>query len=164
MTCKHRRRKADKPVPPELFGRDHWSTFAYAETRCVDHRGLLDLRHMRCNPDRHPLLAHLNDWRPSNGTRLAGFFELGNAPERLLEEHDDWDCLFDLEQAGLLNVLTGISGIVIMTPRGQAAAAALRVHKQGQQPFATFRWNPEWLSLSAESIAPRAKPRRGACV
>lgn len=40
-----------------LFGKDHWSTFAYIETRCVDHKGVPDRNHMRTDRDRHPALA-----------------------------------------------------------------------------------------------------------
>ena len=36
------------------FGKDHWSTFAYIETRCVDRKGRLEKRNMRCDVDRHP--------------------------------------------------------------------------------------------------------------
>jgi hypothetical protein len=28
------------PVPIELWGKDHWTTLAYIETRCVDYDGV----------------------------------------------------------------------------------------------------------------------------
>lgn len=46
------------PVPVEKFGKDHWSTFAYIETRCVDYKGVPDRDHMRCDVDRHPGLVN----------------------------------------------------------------------------------------------------------
>lgn len=46
-----------RPVPVEMWGKDHWSTFGYIETRCVDHDGVPDREHMRCDTDLHPGLA-----------------------------------------------------------------------------------------------------------
>ena len=42
----------------EDFGHDHWSAFAYLETRCVNHRGRPDTRHMRVDLKRHPGKGH----------------------------------------------------------------------------------------------------------
>lgn len=47
---------AETPVPVAAWGKDHWSTLAYVETRTVDHKGLLDHDHMRCSPGLHPML------------------------------------------------------------------------------------------------------------
>lgn len=43
-------------IPVALWGKDHWSTFAYIETRIVDHGGMLLHDHMRCDANRHPIL------------------------------------------------------------------------------------------------------------
>jgi hypothetical protein len=96
-------------VDPVMFGKDHWSTFAYVETRCVDYKGVLDGDHMRCHGARHPMLA--------GAGRRAGV--IGGAdgapyPTRLkragdgspveLSDHDDYDCIDDLIACGLVSV------------------------------------------------------------
>lgn len=86
---------ARDPVPMELFGRDHWSTLLYLETRCVDHGGKPAIAHMRCDPHRHPDLAHTK-WTEDIPTRAKGYS---------LAKHDDWDCVEDLIAAGLLRRL-----------------------------------------------------------
>ena len=115
------------------FGKDHWSLLAYVEACCVDHGGVLDLRHMRCNPCRHPLLADSRvhrGWKPEWGTRLKG--------GTILEHHDDWDCLEDLEEAGLVEIVSTVNGIVRLTPSGETLAARLRLHKQRGGGYANF--------------------------
>lgn len=76
-TGKERRaadRLAERPaVTPATWGRDHWSTLAYIETRIVDHSGVPSREHMRCDPKRHPLLAHDGSRGGSpSPTRLTG--------------------------------------------------------------------------------------------
>jgi hypothetical protein len=121
------------PVPPKFFGKDHWSTFGYIECRVVDNGGLINNQHMRCDPKRHPGLAHI-PWR--NGdipTRLQGGVKL--------PKHDDWDCFYDLEAAGLLkDESTGIRPRVILTKLGHSVAARLREHKASGGSFASFTW------------------------
>jgi hypothetical protein len=100
------------PVPMTLFGTDHWSTFAYVETRTVDHNGLLNHDQMRCHANRHPaMLAAKTPVSPPGGdgsrypTRTKasptvgadGTYGVTEVPE-----HDDYDCLDDLIAAGLL--------------------------------------------------------------
>ena len=43
---------ASSSITVDEFGKDHWSLFAYIETRCVDHKGVLDLAHMRTKNSR----------------------------------------------------------------------------------------------------------------
>ena len=134
-----------KFVPVERFGKDHWSLLAYVETRCVDsatNTGQLDPLRVRCNPKRHPLMAvsrgfEPRRWEPSYGSRLRAT-RTGRVPQ--LKTHDDWDCLDDLETAGLVEVLSLVNGFVRMTPSGLKVAAALRAHKAEGGVFATFRW------------------------
>ena len=115
------------------FAKDHWSLLAYIETRCVETHLLyagLDKRRMRCNPYRHPLLAHRRDWSPRWGTRLAN--------GQVLADHDDWDCLDDLEAVGLVEILSLINGFVRLTESGISMCAGLRAHKINGGTFATF--------------------------
>lgn len=95
---------ATAPIPPEQFGRDHYSTFAYAEARAVENRGQLNHDHMRCHSSRHPLLAlakrsGIND-ASGYSTRLRA--RAGQVVEQA--DHDDYDCLDDLVAAGWLCV------------------------------------------------------------
>lgn len=116
------------PVPVALFGKDHWSTFAYVETRIVDHAGMLDHNHMRCDADQHPLLmsaknrmitvglskypTKLKSSTTPNAEGVFGFAELA--------DHDDYDCLEDMITAGLLTVvMPQADGNVFCDARGK---------------------------------------------
>ena len=114
-------------VPIEDFGKDHWSTFGYIEIRVVDHDGRVVNEHLRCINKRHPFFAHRGGDATNYPTELRG--------GRKLSGHDDWDCLEDLENAGLLyNVGTGVNPVFRLTDRGREIAGQLRGHKgQGGQ-------------------------------
>lgn len=95
---------ATTPIAPEQFGRDHYSTFAYAEARAVENQGSLNHDHMRCHSQRHPLLAL---------AKRSGTNDASRYPTRLraragqivdLPDHDDYDCLDDLVAARWLSV------------------------------------------------------------
>lgn len=135
----------------DKFGKDHWSLLAYVQHCCVNGRegtGRLDRQRMRCNSGVRPLLAgaHLQ-WKLSHSTRLAGFsdFEDRGDPEKAiaagvqLRDHDDWDCLDDLEAAGYVEVLSLVNGFVRLTKSGLEAAAQLSAHKAQGGQFAGFR-------------------------
>jgi hypothetical protein len=139
------------PTPVERFGKDHWSVLAYAETCCVDgKKGLGTVIHarMRCNSNKRPLRGSGAAWRASYSTRLKGFFEydmrgdtgMAVAAGFQLMDHDDWDCLDDLEAAGFVEVISMVNGVVRMTPLGYEVAAAVRKHKAEGKMFATFVW------------------------
>lgn len=109
-------------IPIEHFGQDHWSTFAYVETCVVDHGGLVTKERMRCIDQRHPFFAHRGGDASRYPTRLKG--------ERVQTNHDDWDCIDDLEAAGLLeNKGTGATPVFCLTVYGEEVAGRLRVHK-----------------------------------
>src|ERR1017187_2088113 len=88
-------------VPMEKFGKDHWSTFGYIETRITDYRGMLEHDHMRCNEIRHPLWAGAGTRAAFVGgmasgteypTRLKGEeTEPGHFSMENLCDHDDYD-------------------------------------------------------------------------
>jgi hypothetical protein len=126
------------------FGKDHWSTFAYADS-CISDNQPIDPRKMRTNETTHPLLA-VNSvtfkFKPEHGSRLHGYFDeksKGNdVSHLLLTTHDDWDCLEDCEKAGLVDIRSTINGIVKLTSYGEAVAAELRHHKANGGMFATF--------------------------
>lgn len=153
----------ERPVSLHLWGKDHWSTLAYAETCAVDGQAL-EIARMRCDWERHPSL--ISSMHSLSGkkypTRLAGGVDL--------EDHDDWDCLYDAQNAGLLTIQgamsdafevqpgrrghidvhgprkertngrweTGRKITVKFTPRGLAVVSALRAHKADGGSFGTF--------------------------
>ena len=116
------------PVPVADWGRDHWSTLAYLETRVVDEGGRVDPYRMRCDGSRHPEKvrftpggAHGSGGYP---TRLRGGVELAG--------HDDWDCLEDAIAAGLLKPQDGADKLrnrYALTELGELFCAKLRAHK-----------------------------------
>jgi len=117
-------------VPIEKFGKDHWSTFAFLETRCVEYKGSIAIEKMRCDPDWHPQYVHLGTFK-KYPTILRGGEEL--------PDHDDWDCVDDLEAAGLLEqVGTGENPRVRLTPYGWGVAGRIRAYKAVGGTFAEF--------------------------
>ena len=104
------------PVPMNRWGKDHWTTFAYVETCWVDHRGMLNHDKMRCDAKRHPMFHAAKRRGMALGTNVDG----GRYPTRLKSEtpgpdgqwgmvelsgHDDYDCLDDAIQAGLIEAV-----------------------------------------------------------
>ncbi len=68
-------------IPPEQWGRDHFTTLLYLETRVVDHDGKLSDPHMRQKYSGYP--CQLRD---------------GELPN-----HGDYECLEDMRTAGLID-------------------------------------------------------------
>lgn len=60
-----------------------------------------------------------------------------NPSDRLLG-HDDWDCLNDLEAAGLLDILSTNDGLFLLTKNGSAVVFKLRDHKVLNGTYSTF--------------------------
>lgn len=142
-------------VEPERFGKDHYSTLAYVESRCVDHDGALEAAHMRCNARRHRLLASTG-LRTSQITRDRGWRDswgsiLKNG-EQPYPKHDDWDCVEDLIACGWMEVAEWEPHVpahpdsqfgsrkirLALTEEGRRIAAALREHKMDGGGFGTF--------------------------
>lgn len=122
-----------KTYTVEQFGKDHWSLMAYCETREMDHHGGLDRRHLR-------LKNTAGTWKPEYGTRLFGYFqEGGNDASLLVLDHDDMDCLCDLEEAGLVeNIWTGFQPVIKLTEYGRAVMVQIHAHKAEGKHFASF--------------------------
>lgn len=122
-----------RPVPIQFWGKDHWSTLAYLECRAVDHKGVIARQHMRCDPERHPGLAHM-PWDMDCPTYLACGVKL--------PQHDDWDCFEDAKAAGMLTLEgTGVHPIVRFTAEGLRVASLLRTHKANGGTFSNFTFN-----------------------
>lgn len=121
-------------TPIQKWGKDHWSLLAYVECRCVDNKGELDRRHMRCNEKNHPLLSH-GLLSPQKGD-YAYPTRLKNA--EIIAGHDDWDVLDDLEKAGFIDIFSMVNACVKMTVKGNKIAAKLRAHKTEGKNYAEF--------------------------
>lgn len=133
-------------IPMDRWGKDHWSTLAYVEICTVDHQrapgiGEVTRERMRANPCTHPMLAHLREWNPKCGTRLKGFKSHEETPDLCLAHHDDWDCLDDMEAAGLVEMYSTVNGYVQITNLGRHLAHQLREHKANGGTFASFEPN-----------------------
>lgn len=124
-------------VPMGLWGKDHWSLLAYVETRCVDHHGKLEELKMSCNPAKHPdhnasyPFSGESRWKDEYSTRLRN---------SSLKGHDDWDCLDDLQTAGLLKILS--KNEVKLTDAGTTITGQLRAHKARGGKYADFNPQP----------------------
>lgn len=107
----------DQYVSISLFGKDHWSTLAYIETRMVDYSGFMIARdaRMRTLAHNHRIFSHRPTDNLQNNKTMAMLGKRGDDPDgdnvRLgtflndgtrLPGHDDWDCIQDLAAAGLL--------------------------------------------------------------
>lgn len=132
-------------VRREDWGKDHFSTLVYIETRCVDYKGVPFLDHLRCNPARHQRHG-------GRAARLVGTSARRDEPWKYgsvirggvrIPEHDDWDVLDDLVNAGLLEWNgTGENPVFKMTESGWALVQAIRKHKAAGGQFSDFREAP----------------------
>jgi hypothetical protein len=119
-------------IPIKRWGKDHWSTFAYLETRCVDHDGDIDRHHLRVDALRHPGLGHCV-WSTDYPTRLKG----GDT----ITPHDDVDCIEDMVAAGLVEWGgSGVNPSISLTALGLMVANALRNHKASGGSFGSFEY------------------------
>lgn len=157
----------DDFVRPALWGKDHWSTFAYIEDRCVqfgdpyivgiDGHMKTNRRHIRVFVDERAFNSprarrFFNgrgqpDWRPEHATRLNDGTQV--------EDHDDWMCLQDFLAAGLVRCRGNEiqpRRKIRLTPLGLEVAARLRAHKAGGGNFAAFRWQPEGVAVDAQEL------------
>jgi hypothetical protein len=132
------------PVPMTLFGTDHWSTFAYVETRTVDYKGLLDHDRMRCHAGRHPVMRHAKrrvSGSSADGSRYPTRIKASATPDTdgrygvtEVPDHDDYDCLDDLIVAGLLEPrmpVVGPGGWYVDAAYGYTVSAAGGVIRPG---------------------------------
>lgn len=131
-----------KIVKVKDFGKDHWSLLAYIGTRCVDYGCVLDVSHMRA---KHPVMSQnsmgQNFWKPEYSTKLFGYWNKDDTknPERMLKNHDDFDCLEDLERAGFIeDVGTMINPYAKLTKEGAEVEGFLIKHKTDGGYYSTF--------------------------
>ena len=80
-------------------------------------------------------------WKEEWGTRLRGYDHKNTSQYDLkkLENHDDLDCIEDMEDAGIVeNLGTGLHPACKLTKKGKKFASALSTHKQEGSNFADF--------------------------
>jgi hypothetical protein len=143
-------------VRPELFGKDHWSTLAYAETVMVECGGFqigFDVR-MRQNRRNYRVMREMCRkpkrarqgpdcgcmWEPKYSTVLAD--------KSVVEGHDDWSCIQDCAEAGFFTVGEQIAradrvepGVILhLSPLGRATVEGIRAHKAAGGNFGNFRF------------------------
>lgn len=149
-----------RPLAAGEWGKDHWTLLLYLETRAVDRGGKIDPDHMRTRLPHHSMCYRAKR-HPVDGTRY-GTIVRGGAEQA---DHDDWDCVRDLEAAGLLWIEwdepkrdTGHTGLleleleqrrwlegrVRLTTQGWRAVSRLR------RIYATQGRGPEWDRLGFE--------------
>lgn len=169
--------RADDCIPIEMWGRDHWSTLAYAVTQMVECSGFqvgFDPR-MRANR-RHFRVMWEECPRPKRSAPATSFgygpLPVGKYGTRLadgseVDGHDDWCCLQDMAKAGLFAALdeggaprpcddvdVQPGAVLRLSPLGLEVAAALRAHKIAGGGFAAFRWPPAAPGAAATAAAP----------
>lgn len=162
-------RGLDDYIPVDLFGRDHWSTLAYAETVMVDVGGFqigadARMRHCRRNfrvmrqmcpkPRRIKstgAMMMVMD-HDKHGTRLSD--------GQVIAGHDDWHCIQDMAEAGffmasgeLITAEQCEPGVILhLSPLGREFSEELRAHKAGGGSFSDFK--PK-TRLRSPVIAPK---------
>lgn len=128
-------------VPMKDWGKDHWSTFAYIETRIVDRDGTVELNRLQANANRHPLYVGTTPFGTildgsEYGIRLAGGVELPGP------DYDEWDCIDDMKAEGLLrDVGFTMTPQFEMTERGVGIASQLRAFKGRGGQFRDFSYH-----------------------
>lgn len=104
-------------VEMERWGKDHWSLLGYLYTLAMDGKHEVDERRMRGDGAAYP-------------TRLRHGEEA--------RDHDDWNCMEDLEAAGLINFISRVNGFFAFEERGLKLAAKLAQHKARGGSFSDF--------------------------
>jgi hypothetical protein len=121
-------------IPINKWGKDHWSLLGYLFVRQIDGQ-MIKHENLRCNGKEHPLLYQnkrtICEWKSSYGTRLND--------KTQLDEHDDWDCLDDMENEGLVDIISLINGFYKLTDKGINIGKELMAHKAKGNNFASFR-------------------------
>jgi hypothetical protein len=141
-------------ISMQSWGKDHWSVLLFVETRVVDYDGELDADRMRCIRAKHPQAYSAK----SRATAFGSDADASKYPTRLKRGeapgHDDYDCLADLIDEGLIVELADVllnrpttreaaadpRALWRLTPRGEAVSAALRAHRGRGGRFAQFEY------------------------
>lgn len=136
----------DNIVPITQFGRDHWSTLIYLETVMVEcggfqigfdarmRQGRRNFRVMREECPRPKRSSHTMEavvMQPEHSTVLAD--------GSIIEGHDDWHCVQDMIENGLLSGECEPGETLHLTNLGKSFVEQLRDHKRNGGTYASFR-------------------------
>jgi hypothetical protein len=149
----------DDYVPIENFGADHWSTLAYAETVMVECAGFQvgydprmrqGRRHYRVMYEQCKRPKRPNN--PSMGMVMDDKYSTPLKDGTVISGHDDWHCIQDCVNAGLLGVIDpnvdgGVDcdanrvepGVMLaLSAKGHEINSQLRKHKAEGGRWKTF--------------------------
>lgn len=137
----------DSYIPLELWGVDHWSTLAYIETVIIDHGGFpivynARMRHGRRN---FRVMQEGREYfqKKTNGIPMDSEHGSRLSDGRIALGHDDWHCIQDFAEVGLLSV--GPDEIDVgcepfkLSQIGRELCNQLREHKSNGGTFKTFK-------------------------
>jgi hypothetical protein len=136
----------DDVVPITLFGRDHWSTLAYAETVMVECGGFqigFDGRMRQCRHNFRVMREECNNpKRPRRcgiGIPMEPKYSTILADGSVVDGHDDWHCIQDMVENGLLSGECQPGETLHLTELGKSFVAQLRDHKRKGGTYKNFR-------------------------
>ena len=129
-------------IPIERWGKDHWGVFLYIEACCMnglDGVGVPDHRRIQTNRERHPFMRHYPYAGMDHPDGSAIEIRLAGGERLDPGSCDEWDCIDDIEREGVLaDIGPTLDPRYLLTPRGLAAAAAIRAHKAGGGLLSNF--------------------------
>lgn len=149
----------DDYIPLANFGKDHWSTLAYADTIIPDHRGFQVGFDCRMRQGRAHFRVMQRDCPKPRRTNHAGMnsaMAMDNRYSTILKDgtvafegHDDWHCVRDLVAAGLMGIKrTGLivplvedvePGVdLFLTALGEKFVTAMKRHKADGGSFGSW--------------------------
>ena len=83
------------------WGRDHWQTLAFVESCCVDNNGRYKrIDQLRTNSHHWAIQSLRNEFLRPFPMRSSDYKT--RLINRDIDNHDDWDCLLDMEREGVL--------------------------------------------------------------
>lgn len=121
-------------TPVAEFGREHWALFNRVASQVLStpsHIATLERERMRCNDSTHSRFLPLG-YRPWHGS-------FGTSTKReTLPQHDDWDCLDDLEVEGLVEIENSTLATVSLTSQGREVFKKLNEYRSRGGSMAAF--------------------------
>lgn len=143
------------------WGRDHWSTLLYVEDICTNGSGEPVAERMRQWPGRPVRGKLLTAMGPPEGGNKGYPTRLNDGTE--VAEHDDFDCVEDMVDAGLVEWRgTGLRPVFRLTALGWAMASALRQHLATAERRSTASFDGERaLAAARERVSDVEAPVDG---
>lgn len=111
---------------PINWGEAHWHVLTYAATSDIDPE------RMRCNPEEHPehFIEGVHVWKEGDDTITQVGYIRG---------HDDWSCLTDLVNEGLLRIVSIESGLYAPTKKAARVLQMIQEHLKSNGDLRNFR-------------------------